>query len=255
MIIIAFNPIAFSLGSLQIHWYGLMYLFGFLSAWFLATWRNKHYNLLWTEEQISDVIFYIAVGVIIGGRCGYMIFYNHQELLHHPLSLLKIWEGGMSFHGGLLGVIVAILFFTRKVHKTFLEISDFIVPLVPLGLAYGRIGNFINGELWGRVTDVSWAMIFPSVDYLPRHPSQLYEASLEGPILLIIVWWYANKPRPIGHISAVFLIGYAIFRCIAEYFREPDLQLGYLIGNWLTMGISLSIPMLLLGVYLLILKK
>jgi phosphatidylglycerol:prolipoprotein diacylglycerol transferase len=244
------NPVAFSLGSLQVHWYGLMYLFGFISAWLLAHWRNTHYQLNWTSEQISDLIFYSALGVIIGGRIGYMLFYNIPELIHAPWSIFKIWEGGMSFHGGLLGVLIALFIFARRFKKPFWAVGDFIAPLVPLGLGAGRIGNFINGELWGRVTDVPWAMIYPHVDAEPRHPSQLYEFGLEGFCLFILIWWYARVPRPVGRVSAVFLMGYAVCRLIAECFREPDPQLGYIAFGWLTMGQILSLPMLLLGLWL-----
>lgn len=244
------NPIAFSLGPIQVHWYGLMYLIGFVSAWLLAHWRMKHYKLDWTSEQISDLIFYAAIGVILGGRVGYMLFYNFPELVHDPLSLFKIWQGGMSFHGGLLGVLLALWIFARKFGKAFWDVGDFIAPLVPIGLGAGRIGNFINGELWGRVTDMPWGMVYSHVDSQPRHPSELYEFGLEGIGLFILVWWYARKPRPAGRVSAVFLIGYAICRLIAECFREPDQQLGYLAFDWLTMGQILSIPMLLLGFWL-----
>lgn len=249
------NPVAFSIGPIQVHWYGLMYLFGFISAWLLAHWRMKHYQLNWNSDQISDLIFYAALGVIIGGRIGYMLFYNFPELLHAPWSLFKIWEGGMSFHGGLLGVIAALWLFARKYHRAFWEVGDFIAPLVPLGLGAGRIGNFINGELWGRVTDVPWGMIYPHVDEQPRHPSQLYEFGMEGIGLFILVWCYASKPRPVGRVSAVFLIGYALCRIIAEIFRQPDPQLGYLAFGWLTMGQILSIPMLLLGLWLWVVKR
>lgn len=244
------NPIAFSLGPLHVHWYGLMYLIGFASAWLLAHWRMKHYKLNWTSEQISDLIFYAALGVIIGGRTGYMLFYSFPELIHDPLSLFKIWQGGMSFHGGLLGVIIALWIFARKIGKPFWEVGDFIAPLVPIGLGAGRIGNFINGELWGRVTDVPWGMVYSHVDNQPRHPSEIYEFGLEGIFLFLLVWIYARKPRPIGHVSAVFLIGYAVCRIIAEFFRQPDPQLGYIAFDWLTMGQILSIPMVLLGVWL-----
>lgn len=246
----AFNPVAFSLGPLQVHWYGLMYLLAFFLAWLLAQWRQKHYNLPWSYEQISDLIFYGALGVIIGGRIGYMVFYNHEQLVHDPLSLFKLWQGGMSFHGGLLGVAIALYCLSKKIKKSYLEIADFIVPLVPLGIAAGRFGNFINGELWGRVTDVPWAMIFPGSDGLPRHPSQLYELILEGLLLFLLVWCYAAKPRPRGCVAAVFLIGYALCRLIAEYFRQPDIQLGFLAFNWLTMGQLLSVPMLIAGIIL-----
>lgn len=244
------NPVAFSLGPIQVHWYGLMYLIGFVSAWLLGHWRMKHYKLNWTSEQISDLIFYGALGVIVGGRVGYMLFYNFSELVQTPFTLFKIWEGGMSFHGGLLGVLVAIWIFCHKTGKTFLEVGDFLAPLVPIGLGAGRIGNFINGELWGRVTDMPWGMVYSHVDNQPRHPSELYEFGLEGIALFLLVWWYARKPRPTGRVSAVFLMGYAVCRLIAECFREPDQQLGYIAFNWLTMGQILSIPMLLVGFWL-----
>lgn len=244
------DPVAFSLGPIHVHWYGLMYLLGFLGAWALATWRVKHYRLDWTPEQVGDLIFYAALGVILGGRLGYMLFYNTQQMISQPLSIFKLWEGGMSFHGGLLGVMLALWYFAHKVNKTFLQVGDFVAPLVPLGLAAGRAGNFINGELWGRVTTAPWGMVFPQVDSQPRHPSQLYELGLEGIVLFIVVWWYASKPRPAGCVSAIFLIGYAISRLIVECFREPDLQLGFVAFNWLTMGQLLSIPMLVAGLLL-----
>jgi phosphatidylglycerol:prolipoprotein diacylglycerol transferase len=244
------NPIAFTIGPLKVHWYGLMYLFGFAMAFMLAHWRVTHYKLVWTSEQISDVIFYSALGVVLGGRIGYMLFYSFDQFITNPLFLFKLWQGGMSFHGGLIGVVLAIAIFSYKNHRPYLEISDFVAPLVPLGLAAGRAGNFINGELWGRQTDVPWAMIFPNSDGLPRHPSQLYELGLEGLALFIIVWWYASKPRLLGRVSAIFLIGYGFCRLIAEFFREPDLQLGFIAFNWITMGQLLSVPMLLVGFWL-----
>lgn len=249
------NPIALAIGPLKIHWYGLMYLLGFFMAWLLAHWRAKHYSLVWTSEQISDLIFYLALGVIIGGRIGYMVFYNFAELVQQPWSLFKIWQGGMSFHGGLIAGMLAIYLFGRKYHKSFWEVTDFTAPLVPLGLAAGRIGNFINGELWGRVTDVPWGMVFPQAGPLPRHPSQLYEFGLEGIILFIVVWYYAAKPRPVGRVTAVFLIGYGLCRFTVESFRQPDQQLGFIAFNWLTMGQLLSIPMILLGITLWWFKK
>jgi len=249
------NPVAFSLGPLQVHWYGIMYLLAFTSAWFLAQWRVKHYHLDWTPEQIGDLIFYGALGIILGGRLGYMLFYNTQQWMNHPLSLFKVWQGGMSFHGGLLGVIVAALLFVRKTKKSFFQVADFITPLVPLGLAFGRLGNFINGELWGRVTTMPWGMVFPAVDDQPRHPSQLYEFGLEGVVLFILVWWYAARPRPAGCVSGVFLMGYAVSRLIVECFRQPDTQMGYVAFNCLTMGQVLSIPMLLVGLFLWLMRR
>jgi phosphatidylglycerol:prolipoprotein diacylglycerol transferase len=241
------NPIAFSIGPLHVHWYGLMYLIGFVLAYGLAHWRVIRMALPWTSEQISDLIFYAAVGVIIGGRLGYMLFYDTHPWLMKPWLILKIWEGGMSFHGGLLGVILAIMYFARRTGKTFWQVADFASPLVPLGLGAGRLGNFINGELWGRATNVSWAMIFPNADSLPRHPSQLYELGLEGGVLFLAVYFYASKPRPTGCVAGVFLMGYALCRILVECFREPDPQLGFLAFQSLTMGQLLSVPMLICG--------
>ncbi len=245
------DPVAFSIGPLEVHWYGIMYLIGFVLAWLLALWRAKRYQLDWNSEAISDLIFYAALGVILGGRLGYMLFYNFSSLIAQPWSLFMIWEGGMSFHGGLIGVLIALLVLSYKISKPYLVITDFLAPLVPLGLAAGRLGNFINGELWGKPTDVPWAMQFLHVDDLPRHPSQLYECGLEGVGLFVLVWWYAAKPRPVGAVSGVFLIGYAFARIIVEFFRQPDVQLGYLGFGWLTMGQVLSLPMLFLGIFLL----
>lgn len=239
-----------SLGPLKIHWYGMMYLLSFTLAWILGRWRNNRFHLNWTNEQISDLIFYAALGVIIGGRLGYMLFYNTEALIAEPLRIFKLWEGGMSFHGGVLGVLIAMVFFARRINKPFLVVADFIVPLVPLGLAAGRAGNFINGELWGRVTTMPWGMVFPQGGYEPRHPSQLYELGLEGLVLFILVWWYASKPRRPGRVTAVFLVGYALSRFIVEFFREPDVQLGFVAFDWVTMGQLLSIPMLLAGIVL-----
>ncbi|MDF1756724.1 MAG: prolipoprotein diacylglyceryl transferase [Legionellaceae bacterium] len=246
------NPIAFTIGPLKVHWYGLMYLLAFSSAYLLAIFRIRKYHLAWTKEQVSDLIFYAAVGVIIGGRLGYMFFYDFLQLWHDPIAVFKIWQGGMSFHGGILGVGVAAILFARKSKRTFLSIADFIAPLVPLGLAAGRIGNFINGELWGRVTTLPWAMVFKEAGPEPRHPSQLYEFGLEGIVLFIIIWWYANKPRAEGATISIFLMSYAICRCIVELFREPDRHLGFIAFNWLTMGQLLSIIMFLSGLILFI---
>lgn len=241
------NPIAFSLGPVKVHWYGLMYLLAFSLAYLLAHLRRNRYKLPWSDLEISDLIFYCSLGIIIGGRVGYMIFYDFHNFIRAPWILFKLWDGGMSFHGGVIGVFLGALYFSKKFSKKLLAVGDFITPLVPLGLACGRIGNFINGELWGRPSSMPWAMIFPMSDGNPRHPSQLYEFLLEGIILFFIMWWYSSKKRPLGRISALFLICYAICRIIAEFFRQPDLQLGFIFANWVTMGMILSLPMLIIG--------
>lgn len=244
------DPIALSIGPLHIHWYGLMYLFGFLFVWLLGLYRVNKTD--WTRQQLEDLLFYGAVGVIIGGRVGYAIFYDFQANLENPLNIFKIWQGGMSFHGGLLGVLAAFAWFGKKTGKSFFEISDFIAPMVPIGLMFGRIGNFINGELWGKVTDVPWAMVFPGAGPLPRHPSQLYEAALEGVLLFIILWWFSSKPRPKAAVSGLFLLGYGFFRFLVEFVRIPDAQYGYLAFDWLTMGQILCLPMIIFGLILMI---
>lgn len=244
------NPVAFSAGPIHVHWYGLMYLLGFSLAWLFARWRVKRYHLPWTPIQISDLIFYSALGAVLGGRVGYMLFYNTYELIHDPFTIVKIWQGGMSFHGGLIGVIIAIALYARHIKRPFWVVADFAVPLVPLGLAAGRIGNFINGELWGRPTSVPWSMVFPEADNLPRHPSQLYECGLEGLLLFVLVAWYASKSRPTRHVSALFLMGYALCRFSVEFFRQPDSQIGFVMLPWMTMGQLLSIPMFIVGLIL-----
>jgi len=247
------NPIALQIGPLKIHWYGLMYVIGFLAAWLLGIWRAARPGSGWTKEQVGDIIFYCALGVIIGGRVGYMLFYAWPELLQNPLNLFKIWQGGMSFHGGLLGVIVSMWWFGKRRQKTFFEVSDFIAPLVPIGLAAGRMGNFINGELWGRVTDVPWGMVFPHAGSAPRHPSQLYEFFLEGVVLFILLWWFSAKPKPRMAVSGLFLLGYGAFRFVVEFFRQPDIQIGFVAFGWMTKGQLLCIPMIILGLAFLIL--
>lgn len=247
------NPIAFHVGSLEVHWYGIMYLIGFASAWGLALYRSKGINSNWNSQQISDFIFYCAIGVIVGGRLGYMIFYDLPNLLANPLLVFRVWDGGMSFHGGLLGVVIALWLFCRKHQKTFFDAADFAAPLVPIGLAAGRIGNFINGELWGRVTTMPWGMLYPNAGPLPRHPSELYEFLLEGVLLFIILWVYSSKRRPPMAVSAMFLIFYGTFRFIAEFFRQPDSQLGFIAFGWLTMGQLLCVPMVIFGIILIIL--
>jgi len=244
------DPVAFQIGPLKVHWYGLMYLLGFASAWVLLRYRGKKLQLDWSNEQISDIVFYAAIGVVLGGRLGYMLFYSTSTLLTRPWVLFEVWAGGMSFHGGLLGVLIALLLYAIHLKRSFFELTDFIAPVVPIGLGAGRVGNFINGELWGRVTDVPWAMIFPHVDAYPRHPSVIYEFLLEGVLLFTILWWYSSKPRALGAVSGMFLLCYGLFRCFIEFFRQPDPQLGYLAFNWLTMGQLLSLPMIGFGLYL-----
>lgn len=242
------NPIAFSLGPLHVHWYGLMYLISFIVGWSLAVYRAKKSHGVWTSDNISDLLFYIAMGVIIGGRIGYMVFYDFPTLIHDPLTLFMIWQGGMSFHGGFLGVLLAVWLYGRRHQRRFLDITDFIAPIIPIGLAAGRIGNFINGELWGRVTTLPWGMVYPQAGPLPRHPSELYEFLFEGVILFIILWWYSSKPRPRMAVSALFMVCYGSFRFFLEFFRQPDPQLGFIAFGWLTQGQLLSFPMFLVGV-------
>lgn len=245
------NPIAIALGPLQIHWYGLMYLVGFGSAWYLGNLRARRPGSGWTEQQVSDLIFWGAIGVVLGGRFGYVLFYNFDQFLNDPLWLFAVWEGGMSFHGGLLGVIAAIALFSRKYQKSFFDIGDYVAPLIPIGLGAGRVGNFIGGELWGRATDQSWGVVFPRAgDALARHPSQLYEFVLEGVVMFLVLWFYSAKPRPKMAVSGLFLILYGVFRSLVELFREPDSHIGFVALDWLTMGQLLSLPMIVLGAVL-----
>ncbi|MBZ4194805.1 MAG: prolipoprotein diacylglyceryl transferase [Candidatus Contendobacter sp.] len=249
-----FNPVALSLGPLQVRWYGLMYLLAFLIGWALGRYRARQPGSGWTAEQMDDLVFYSALGIILGGRFGYVLFYSFSSFLHDPLMLFRIWEGGMSFHGGFIGVLLAMALFAGKYQKPFWGTVDFIAPLIAPGLFFGRIGNFINGELWGRVTDLPWGMVFRQTgDFLPRHPSQLYEAVLEGVALFLIVWLFSAKPRPMMAVSGVFALGYGIFRLLVELVRQPDAHLGYLAFGWLTMGQLLSLPLIAMGVILLML--
>jgi len=251
-----FNPVAIQItDSFGIHWYGLMYLIGFVAFLLLGKYQIKHKPWFgWNTQMLDDALFYGALGVILGGRIGYMLFYQFPDLITHPLNLLKIWQGGMSFHGGFLGVLVAMLCFTKKHPQPWLKIMDFVAPLVPLGLGAGRMGNFINGELWGRPTHSDYGMVFPQVDLVARHPSQLYEFALEGILMFILLWWFSRKQRPVGQISALFLILYGSFRFVVEFTREPDAHLG-LLGLGLSMGQWLSLPMILGGIALFLITR
>jgi phosphatidylglycerol---prolipoprotein diacylglyceryl transferase len=253
------DPVIFSLGPLRVHWYGFTYLAGFAVSWLLMRRRAGRVGLDKTLERIDDLLFYGALGVIVGGRLGYVLFYGFSQFLANPLYLFKIWDGGMSFHGGLIGVLVAMWLFGRRIDRSFFELTDFIVPMVPVGLLAGRIGNFINGELWGKPGDVPWAMQVPCARFpevcaglpvgfsTPLHPNQLYEAGLEGVLLFLILWVYSARPRPLMAVSGLFLFCYGLFRFAVEFVRVPDAHIGYLAFDWVTMGQLLSLPMLAAG--------
>ena len=264
------DPVAVDLGLFQIHWYGLMYLLAFASAWWLGKRLAQRPGSVVRPEQVEDLVFYGALGVVIGGRLGSVFFYNFDSFLHNPLYLFKINQGGMSFHGGFIGVLVAMEWYRRKLGCRFFELTDFIAPIVPLGLAAGRLGNFINAELWGAPANVPWGVKlsceqFPPeyyVDYAgplcfsPRHPTQLYEMLLEGLLLFAILWFVARKPRPVMLLSGYFALLYGLARCLVEFIRLPDAHIGYLMNtDWLTRGIVLSLPMIIVGVILLVLAK
>ena len=270
------NPIAFSIGSFGVHWYGIMYLLGFVGAWVLGNARRKQGRLPANEEAYSDLAFYAMLGVIVGGRIGYMLFYiSPSWMWRDPLALFRVWEGGMSFHGGLLGVLVAGWWWSRRNHIHFFDTIDFVAPLVPIGLGLGRLGNFIGGELWGRHTDAPWGVIFPraldalgksrdelyqmylagELNHEARHPSQLYEFTLEGVVMFSVLWLYSRKPRPRYAVSGLFALLYGLFRFSVEFVREPDVQLGFIAFDWLTMGQILSLPLIVVGVVLLLMSR
>ena len=251
------DPVALQIGPIAIHWYGLTYLAAFALFFFLATRRLRHEPFAsitgpgaWARRDIEDMLFLGVMGVVIGGRLGYCLFYKPAYYAAHPLEILAIWQGGMSFHGGLIGVLVSQWWFARSRHRPWLQVMDFIAPCVPLGLASGRAGNFINGELWGRFSspDLPWGMVFKnSGSMLPRHPSQVYQFLLEGVLLFVLLWLYARKPRRMGQVSGAFLVGYGVFRFIAEFYRQPDDYLGIL-ALGMSMGQWLCVPMVLAGV-------
>jgi phosphatidylglycerol---prolipoprotein diacylglyceryl transferase len=264
------DPVIVGFGPIAIRWYGLAYLTAFVMAWWLGTKRARSLHRDWTPQQISDVVFYGALGAVLGGRIGYVFFYGFKQFLADPIWLFRIWDGGMSFHGGLLGVVVALVWFARSTGRTFLQVGDFVVPLVPIGLGFGRLGNFANTELPGRATDSVFGLIYPchadairamnplctgQWEDFARHPSPLYQAFAEGVVLFAIVWWFSSKPRPVGAVSGVFLLSYGALRVATEFFREPDVQLGFIALNWLTMGQLLSIVMILFGIVLIVMSR
>ncbi|CUX96705.1 prolipoprotein diacylglyceryl transferase [Candidatus Doolittlea endobia] len=267
-----FNPVLFSFGLVSLNLYGLMYLVGFIFAMWMAVRRTNHPGSGWTKQEVESLLYASFWGVFFGGRIGYVLFYNLSLFLDNPFYLFRVWNGGMSFHGGLIGVIVIMLWFSYRTRRHFFQVADFVSPMVPFGLGAGRLGNFINGELWGRVTTVPWAMLFPGsmkedialltsnqkwqvlferYGMLPRHPSQLYELFLEGIVLFIILNLFIRKPRPIGSVSGLFLICYGAFRVFVEFFRQPDAQLG-LFSDIISMGQILSLPMILAGIIIMI---
>lgn len=268
------DPIAFGLGPLQVHWYGIMYLLGFAAAWWLGRRRVRAGRLPGVDEQgFGDLLFYAMLGVVLGGRVGYVLFYSFGDFIANPLMLFKVWEGGMSFHGGLLGVLVASWLWARRRGLHFFDVADFVAPLVPPGLGFGRIGNYIGGELWGKYTQAGWGVVFPraeaelaslspqtlqaqyasgALDALARHPSQLYQAALEGLVMFVVLWWYSSRPRPRYAVSGLFALMYGVFRFCVEFVRVPDAQMGdhgYLAFGWLTMGQVLSLPLVAIGLY------
>jgi len=251
------DPVAFSIGPLEVRWYGLMYLIGFTAAFILGTKRTSKKHSPLTPAQFQNLLVYAIVGLVAGARLGYVLFYNPSLLIQAPLSVFTVWRGGMSFHGGLLGIAVAGVIFARRHRFNIMDLGDFIAPLAPPGLLAGRIGNFINGELWGRPSNVPWAMVFPGPEAgtITRHPSQLYQAFLEGAVLFAILWFFSKKPRTRGTVLGLFLLLYGCFRFLVEFFRQPDTHLGFVAFDFLTMGQILSLPMIAVGIYLVFSRK
>jgi len=245
------DPVALEVGPFTIYWYGVMYLIGFVGAFWLCYSRRNATSVTWKTDDLVNLFFYGAIGVIFGGTFGELLFYEPQTLIADPLRLIQFWKPGRSFHGGLIGVIIAIVIYCHYYHRRFWAVMDFVAPAVPIGIATGRLGNFINAELWGRVTDAPWGMLFPQAGVLPRHPSQLYEFALEGVLLFIILVWYSKKPRPMGAVSGLFLACYGLFRFTVEFFREPELGQDFVALGWVTMGQVLSLPMILAGLIIL----
>lgn len=245
------DPVAIHLGPLSIRWYGIMYLLGLVVAWMLARYRLRKGYVNLNEKQLNDLIFYGMLGVVLGGRIGYILFYQWSVFIQEPLILFQVWHGGMSFHGGFAGVVISTLLYARKLRIPFFRLADFIAPCIPPGLGFGRLGNFIGGELWGRTTELPWGMVFPHVDKLPRHPSQLYQFILEGLVLFIVLWWFSSKKPPRMAVSGMFLLCYGGFRFLIEFVRAPDQHIGFIAFNWMTMGQLLSLSMILPGIFLL----
>ncbi len=259
------DPVIVALGPLAIRWYGMAYLAAFALCWWLGNRRADRSGSGWSRQEVSDVVFYGAIGAVLGGRIGYTLFYGFELLLQDPLYILRIWEGGMSFHGGLLGTLLALWWFGRRTGRRFLQVGDFVAPLLPLGLGLGRLGNFANTELPGRATDSVFGVIYPCAadavralnplctgvwESFARHPSPLYQAFAEGLVLFVVIWLYSARPRPVGAVSGMFLLGYGVLRTTTEFFREPDVHLGFVALDWLTMGQVLSIPMIVIGILL-----
>jgi len=247
------DPVAVSLGPLQVHWYGLMYLAGFAAAWWLGRWRAREAWRGFRPADVDDLVFFSVLGILLGGRLGYLLFYGWERLAADPGYAFRVWEGGMSFHGGLIGVILALAWFARGRGLSFWQVADFTAPLVPPGLFAGRIGNFINGNLWGAPTDLPWGVLFPApaAGGVPRHPTQIYEALLEGVVLFLVLWLYSRAPRPLRCVCGAFLLGYGVLRFAVEFVRVPDAHIGYLAFGWVTMGQVLTLPMMIAGAALL----